>query len=240
MALMAGHRHTCLLRPPARRPNSLNARTVTRSSWLPPGRRGTPSAPWTARARGWRAAPAGRRECRSTVKENGSAGTDHGTAGPLFLAGRCVKAGLVGTTPKLLDPDPRHGDLRVRLDFRRVCAAVLEDWLGIPARAGPGGRVREAAAVPCENGIESFLSVFAEDKLSFLRSCRSQRKNPMKVFWKIVLLLLVGFWACWLFSEIEFGLNGRPPRAFTRTGDSRPEKADESPEFDHAIPSRQR
>jgi uncharacterized protein (DUF1501 family) len=73
-----------------------------------------------------------------TVKENGSAGTDHGTAGPLFLAGSCVKPGLVGTTPKLLDPDPRHGDLRVGLDFRRVYAAVLEDWLGLPSRAALG------------------------------------------------------------------------------------------------------
>jgi uncharacterized protein (DUF1501 family) len=73
-----------------------------------------------------------------TIQENGSAGTDHGTAGPLFLAGPCVKAGLVGTTPKLLDPDPKHGDLRVGLDFRRVYAAVLEDWLGLPAKAALG------------------------------------------------------------------------------------------------------
>src|SRR5690349_6854941 len=73
-----------------------------------------------------------------TVKENGSAGTDHGTAGPLFLAGRCVKAGLVGTMPELLDPDPKHGDLRVGLDFRRMYATVLEDWLGLPAKAALG------------------------------------------------------------------------------------------------------
>jgi uncharacterized protein (DUF1501 family) len=74
-----------------------------------------------------------------TVQENGSAGTDHGTAGPLFLAGPCVKAGLVGATPKLLDPDPKHGDLRVGLDFRRVYAAVLEDWLGLPSKAALAG-----------------------------------------------------------------------------------------------------
>jgi uncharacterized protein (DUF1501 family) len=74
-----------------------------------------------------------------TVKENGSAGTDHGTAGPVFLAGPGVKSGVVGATPKLLDPDPRHGDLRVSLDFRRVYATVLEDWLGLPAKATLGG-----------------------------------------------------------------------------------------------------
>jgi uncharacterized protein (DUF1501 family) len=73
-----------------------------------------------------------------TVAENGSAGTDHGTAGPVFLAGPAVKGGLVGTAPSLLDLDPQHGDLRVGLDFRRVYATVLEDWLGLPAKAALG------------------------------------------------------------------------------------------------------
>ncbi|HEV3261595.1 MAG TPA: DUF1501 domain-containing protein [Gemmataceae bacterium] len=73
-----------------------------------------------------------------TVVENGSAGTDHGTAGPVFLAGARVKPGVVGATPRLLDLDPRHGDLRMGIDFRRVYAGVLEDWLGLPARSALG------------------------------------------------------------------------------------------------------
>jgi uncharacterized protein (DUF1501 family) len=74
-----------------------------------------------------------------TIQENGGFGTDHGTAGLVFLAGPSVKAGIVGTMPKLLDPDPKHGDLRVGLDFRRVYATVLEDWLGLPAKAALNG-----------------------------------------------------------------------------------------------------
>jgi uncharacterized protein (DUF1501 family) len=74
-----------------------------------------------------------------TVKENASAGTDHGTAGPVFLAGPGVKAGLVGRAPSLLDLDPKVGDLRTTVDFRRVYASVLEDWLGLPAQAAVGG-----------------------------------------------------------------------------------------------------
>jgi uncharacterized protein (DUF1501 family) len=69
-----------------------------------------------------------------TVKENASAGTDHGTAGPVFLAGPKVKAGLVGKTPSLTDPDERHGDLKTAIDFRRVYATVLEGWLGLPGK----------------------------------------------------------------------------------------------------------
>jgi uncharacterized protein (DUF1501 family) len=74
-----------------------------------------------------------------TVDENGSAGTDHGTSGPVFLAGSGVKPGLVGTTPSLLDLDPKHGDLKVGIDFRQVYAAVLEDWLNLPSPSALGG-----------------------------------------------------------------------------------------------------
>jgi uncharacterized protein (DUF1501 family) len=71
------------------------------------------------------------------VRENGSQGTDHGTAGPVFLAGPGVRAGLVGETPKLLDL--QDGDLKMSVDFRRVYAAVLEDWLGLPGKPALGG-----------------------------------------------------------------------------------------------------
>jgi uncharacterized protein (DUF1501 family) len=74
-----------------------------------------------------------------TVQENGSGGTDHGTAGPILLAGRSGKSGLVGALPKLLEADPRHGDLRVVTDFRQVYAWVLESWLGLCAKAALGG-----------------------------------------------------------------------------------------------------
>jgi uncharacterized protein (DUF1501 family) len=74
-----------------------------------------------------------------TVKENGSAGTDHGTAGPVFLAGPALKTRLVGCTPSLTDLDPKHGDLRVGIDFRRLYATILEDWLGLPSAQPLGG-----------------------------------------------------------------------------------------------------
>jgi hypothetical protein len=41
--------------------------------------------------------------------------------------------------PKLLDPDPKHGDLRVGIDLRRVYATVLEKWLGLPSKEALGG-----------------------------------------------------------------------------------------------------
>ena len=45
------------------------------------------------------------------VAENSSQGTDHGTAGPVFLAGAGIRGGLVGDTPSLLDLE--GGDVSV-------------------------------------------------------------------------------------------------------------------------------
>jgi uncharacterized protein (DUF1501 family) len=71
------------------------------------------------------------------VQENGTMGTDHGTAGPVFLAGPSVRPGLVGTYPSLTDL--QDGDLKMSVDFRRVYAAILQAWLGLPSRAALGG-----------------------------------------------------------------------------------------------------
>jgi uncharacterized protein (DUF1501 family) len=73
------------------------------------------------------------------VRENGSLGTDHGTAGPVFLAGPCVKAGLIGETPRLLDL--QDGDLKMTVDFRSVYAGILEGWLGLPGKSALGGDI---------------------------------------------------------------------------------------------------
>jgi uncharacterized protein (DUF1501 family) len=68
------------------------------------------------------------------VAENRSGGTDHGTATPMWLVGKSVKAGFHGTPPSLVDLD--EGDLRMTTDFRRVYASVLSEWMGIADVAG--------------------------------------------------------------------------------------------------------
>lgn len=66
------------------------------------------------------------------VAENGSQGTDHGAAGPMFVLGTGVKGGLYGEHPDLGNLD--QGDLRHTVDFRSVYATVVEDWLAAPSR----------------------------------------------------------------------------------------------------------
>ena len=67
------------------------------------------------------------------VQENGSAGTDHGVAGPMFLAGGDVRSGIVGAHPSLTDLD--DGALKVSIDFRHIYSSVLRDWLDVSSEA---------------------------------------------------------------------------------------------------------
>jgi uncharacterized protein (DUF1501 family) len=62
------------------------------------------------------------------VEENGSLGTDHGTATPMFLVGKAVKGGFYGQHPSLTDLD--DGNMKMTTDFRRVYATAIKEWLG--------------------------------------------------------------------------------------------------------------
>jgi uncharacterized protein (DUF1501 family) len=72
------------------------------------------------------------------VAENGSRGTDHGSAAPVFVIGGGVKGGLYGEHPSLDALDA--GNMRFTTDFRSVYATVLEKWLQRPSSGivGPG------------------------------------------------------------------------------------------------------
>ena len=65
------------------------------------------------------------------IEQNGSGGTDHGTAAPLFLFGDGVQGGIYGHNPDLINLD-RTGNIPYEFDFRSVYATVLQDWFGLP------------------------------------------------------------------------------------------------------------
>lgn len=76
-------------------------------------------------------------------KENYAAGTDHGTAGPLFLIGKGVKPGFHGIQPRLDRLD--DGNLQHTVDFRQVYASLLESWFQVEPQSVLG---------PCKTGLE--------------------------------------------------------------------------------------
>jgi len=64
------------------------------------------------------------------VAENASAGTDHGKASCLFVAGSAVMGGLHGKHPSLAELT--DGDITHTVDFRSVYGTLLGDWLKAP------------------------------------------------------------------------------------------------------------
>jgi uncharacterized protein (DUF1501 family) len=72
------------------------------------------------------------------AKENGSRGTDHGSAAPMFLVGGKLKAGVHGKHPSLTDIP--MSNLQHHTDFRQVYAAILDKWLGVDSKAVLGAK----------------------------------------------------------------------------------------------------
>ncbi len=62
------------------------------------------------------------------INENGSLGTDHGAAAPLFIVGKPVKGGLYGEQPSLTSTID-GGNLKYTVDFRSVYQSLIRDWL---------------------------------------------------------------------------------------------------------------
>ncbi|AZQ43029.1 DUF1501 domain-containing protein [Nonlabens ponticola] len=69
------------------------------------------------------------------VEQNGSQGTDHGTAAPMMLFGGGLQGnGFIGNHPSLTDLD-QNGNMFHDRDFRDIYSTVLTDWLCIPQAA---------------------------------------------------------------------------------------------------------
>ena len=68
------------------------------------------------------------------AKENGSLGTDHGDIAPMFVVGKHVSPGILGTPPNLSNvyggTDGRFFPTERQHDYRQVYTTLLQDWLG--------------------------------------------------------------------------------------------------------------
>jgi len=62
------------------------------------------------------------------IKSNGSAGTDHGAAQPVFVFGDYVKTGVLGNPPELPSTTTSDDILPMQYDFRSVYSSILRDW----------------------------------------------------------------------------------------------------------------
>jgi hypothetical protein len=64
------------------------------------------------------------------ARENGSYGTDHGTLAPMYLFGKNIQAGVMGTNVNLSNLTQDGQVQGLQFDYRQVFATLLQDWLG--------------------------------------------------------------------------------------------------------------
>ena len=66
------------------------------------------------------------------VASNGSKGTDHGDAAPLFVFGGCAGGTVLGENPTI-EPEVQRGlAVPFQYDFRDVYGSILVDWFEVP------------------------------------------------------------------------------------------------------------
>ncbi|MBI5647028.1 MAG: DUF1501 domain-containing protein [Ignavibacteriae bacterium] len=63
--------------------------------------------------------------------ENGSSGTDHGTASVQFVFGEPVNSGVLGADPDF-DVTDSSGDLVYTFEYRQIYSELLEHWFDVP------------------------------------------------------------------------------------------------------------
>ena len=64
---------------------------------------------------------------------NASYGTDHGNAAPMFVFGKAVKPGIIGTNPDL--ESLSGNNIPMQVDYRQVFTTILHDFMEAPDEA---------------------------------------------------------------------------------------------------------
>lgn len=67
------------------------------------------------------------------ILSNGSSGTDHGAAAPLFVFGAKVEGGISGNNPTIPATATVGDNIPYQYDFRSVYASILSNWLCVDA-----------------------------------------------------------------------------------------------------------
>jgi uncharacterized protein (DUF1501 family) len=66
-----------------------------------------------------------------TIVSNGSMGTDHGTAAPLFVFGNKVDSTILGNNPVIPNNAEWQDNLATEFDFRQVYSSIMNQWLTV-------------------------------------------------------------------------------------------------------------
>ncbi|MBK8954752.1 MAG: DUF1501 domain-containing protein [Saprospiraceae bacterium] len=104
----------------------------------------------------------GRRIKDNQSGTNGSGGTDHGAAAPLFIFGKNVIPGVFGNNPFIPAKVNENDNVPMQYDFRSVYSSVLQDWFCVKDPALSEIMIRNYQALPvikksnCITSVDDF------------------------------------------------------------------------------------
>lgn len=115
---------------------------------------------------------------------NASYGTDHGTAAPMLVFGKCVKPGVIGTNPDLTNLE--YDNITQQYDYRQIFTSLVHDWMGasptaLQATHFDGFVDKKLDLVTCTSSAVGLKNEFINDRYR-LNSCYPNPTKGMTTF----------------------------------------------------------
>jgi uncharacterized protein (DUF1501 family) len=88
------------------------------------------------------------------IRPNGSQGTDHGAAAPLFIFGKTFSGKVIGTNPLIPTNPTTNDNVPMQYDFRSVYATIMRDWFCVPDDVVDGVFGGDFEYLPLATGID--------------------------------------------------------------------------------------
>ncbi|MFK8162302.1 MAG: DUF1501 domain-containing protein [Lewinella sp.] len=105
------------------------------------------------------------------IRSNGSRGTDHGTAAPLFVFGNCVGGTILGDNPEIDVNVDQNAGVPMQYDFRDVYGSILVDWFEVAESSVRDLLYPDFVYLPIANGCINQLPV---DLMNFVATGREK------------------------------------------------------------------
>ncbi len=109
---------------------------------------------------------------------NGSTGTDHGAAAPLFMFGSKVKGGVTGDNPDIPANATVQNNLAMQTDFRSIYSTILQDWFCLDEATSDSVLLKDFEKMDLLEGACSTTSITRDKRARAGDSYISNYPNP--------------------------------------------------------------
>ncbi len=115
------------------------------------------------------------------IKSNGSDGTDHGAAAPLFMFGQSFLNKVIGANPTIANVVGAADNVPMQYDFRSVYASILKDWFCVDDAIIRDVLQGDHDYLPLNTGINDY------DKQSLLEAYPNPTNSIVTLTWPAML-----------------------------------------------------